>query len=325
MHKLFSLFSRVLGRLGTWLRHLWVPLKTMKEIRREVPEERFIKLSGRWMHMEQAGTGDAVILLHGILASTYTWRNVVPGLSRTHRVIAFDLLGHGYSERPKKTYGYGIAEQGRLVLRLLERFGLEKAHFIGHSLGSSVAFWIATHHPEKVRSIVLVNGPPTVWSNYYVFLLKWLGPLIYLLLRTWFLRPRQYQNRLRRNVFEKNTISRKISEGYRARLCIEGLRNALRGLAVELSFSNAWEHIDKLNIPARFVLGEKDPLMSNRFLKKLAEARSDVDIINISNCGHMIVEEKPEALLRHVLEFLERQNVAVTAPQASKAASSPPL
>ena len=95
--------------------------------------------------------GQAVVLLHGFACSLGWWDQVAPALARDHRVIRFDLLGHGGSEKPK--HGYGMESQARLVAAALDRLGVRRAAVVGHSMGGSVATALAEQRPALVESL----------------------------------------------------------------------------------------------------------------------------------------------------------------------------
>jgi len=85
-----------------------------------VPAENLIQVGTHLVHVEQAGQGDAVICLHGIRASGYAWRHIMPGLSQRYRVIAPDMHGHGFSDRPIEAQAYSLQGQSRLLLGLMD-------------------------------------------------------------------------------------------------------------------------------------------------------------------------------------------------------------
>ncbi|AXL93655.1 hypothetical protein C4J65_35555 [Streptomyces sp. CB09001] len=102
-----------------------------------------------------AGKGDAVLLIHGIGDSSDTWRDVMPGLARSHRVIAPDLLGHGHSDKPRADYSLAAYANG--MRDLLSVLGVERATIVGHSLGGAVAMQFAYQFPERCERLVLVG------------------------------------------------------------------------------------------------------------------------------------------------------------------------
>jgi len=103
-----------------------------------------------------AGSGPALVLLHGIGSSSLTWKRVIELLSRRYTVIAPDLLGHGASERLRGDYSLGAHASG--VRDLLVKLGLERATICGHSLGGGVAMVFAYQFPDRCERLVLVSS-----------------------------------------------------------------------------------------------------------------------------------------------------------------------
>lgn len=103
-----------------------------------------------------AGSGPALLLIHGIGDSNRTWDTVFPALAKTHTVIAPDLLGHGQSDKPRADYSLGgFANAMRDLLVLLD---VERVTVVGHSLGGGVALQFAYQYPQLCERIVLVSS-----------------------------------------------------------------------------------------------------------------------------------------------------------------------
>ncbi|MFC1407969.1 alpha/beta fold hydrolase [Streptacidiphilus sp. N1-12] len=102
-----------------------------------------------------AGSGPAVLLIHGIGDSSATWAGLIPGLAEKHTVIAPDLLGHGASDKPRADYSVAAYANG--MRDLLGVLGIERATLIGHSLGGGVAMQFAYQFPERTERLVLVS------------------------------------------------------------------------------------------------------------------------------------------------------------------------
>jgi 3-oxoadipate enol-lactonase len=112
------------------------------------------------IYYEVAGTGQAVVLIHGLGSSTRDWETQVPELAKTYRVIAFDLRGHGRSDKPAGPYQIPMFAAD--LASLLRALGVSAAHIVGLSLGGGVAFQFALDYPAVVRSLTLVNTAPTL-------------------------------------------------------------------------------------------------------------------------------------------------------------------
>jgi pimeloyl-ACP methyl ester carboxylesterase len=131
-----------------------VATRPFAEVRGSLPQERFVRVGDQLVYVEQAGAGEPVVLLHGFGASSYTWRQVMPGLAESHRVLAVDLNGFGWTERPAARASYTREGQMALVLGVLDALEIGRAHLVGSSYGGALALWLALEHPERVRSLV---------------------------------------------------------------------------------------------------------------------------------------------------------------------------
>ncbi|HEX5918875.1 MAG TPA: alpha/beta fold hydrolase, partial [Nocardioides sp.] len=102
----------------------------------------------------RAGSGPVVLLLHGLGCDHTTWAPVIASLSRTHTVIAPDLLGHGSSDKPRADYSLGGYANG--MRDLLTVLGVDTATVVGHSFGGGVAMQFGYQYPERTERLVLV-------------------------------------------------------------------------------------------------------------------------------------------------------------------------
>lgn len=117
-----------------------------------------VEVDGAGLHVIDEGPrqGPPVVLLHRAAGSVAWWEAVASRLRRDHRVIRIDFLGHGGSEKPRA--GYELEHQARLVEGVLDRLGVRRALFAGHSLGALVAVEIAEERPDLVDRLALF-GP----------------------------------------------------------------------------------------------------------------------------------------------------------------------
>jgi len=107
--------------------------------------------------LRDGGEGRPVVLIHGTPSHSYIWREVIPELENAgHRVLAFDLLGYGLSERPLDR-DTSVAAQAQILEGLLERLGVERAHLVGHDIGGAVAMIFATRNLEQVPTLTLID------------------------------------------------------------------------------------------------------------------------------------------------------------------------
>jgi pimeloyl-ACP methyl ester carboxylesterase len=113
-------------------------------------------------YTDQAATkagaeGEPIVLLHCYTCSGRWWDPIIPLLSEHHRVVTFDLLGHGGSEKPSS--GYEIGSQSAAVAAAMNELGIRQATVIGHSMGGLVATSLAEQSSELVDRVVLIATP----------------------------------------------------------------------------------------------------------------------------------------------------------------------
>lgn len=124
--------------------------------------QRHVALSGLGpldldMAYTDVGAGDPVVLLHGIPTWSFLYADVIPSLADHCRVLAVDMLGHGWSDR-RDRFDRSLRAQAAAVLRLLDALGLERATFVGHDTGGGVALILGIEHPDRVERLVLTNA-----------------------------------------------------------------------------------------------------------------------------------------------------------------------
>jgi pimeloyl-ACP methyl ester carboxylesterase len=113
-------------------------------------------LTGGAISYTEAGTGPAVLLIHGLGGTRRTWRHLIPALACTHTVIAPDLPGHGLSDPPAGDYSLGA--HACAMRDLLLTLGYPRASVVGHSLGGGVALQSAYQFPERTERVALISS-----------------------------------------------------------------------------------------------------------------------------------------------------------------------
>jgi pimeloyl-ACP methyl ester carboxylesterase len=123
------------------------------------PQDQFFDSGGVRIHYVEAGGGDPVLLVHGQTNSIQIWETagIVDALAKDHRVIAFDLRGHGLSGKPHEPNQYG-REMALDAVRLLDHLGMRRAHIVGYSLGAHLVSLLMTIAPDRFESATLVGA-----------------------------------------------------------------------------------------------------------------------------------------------------------------------
>jgi 2-hydroxy-6-oxonona-2,4-dienedioate hydrolase len=119
----------------------------------------YVDVDGVATRVLEAGTGPALVLLHGTGGHLEAYARNIATLSESFRVIAYDMVGHGWSGLPDHPYTIDVLSAH--LVGLLDALGIDRAHLSGESLGGWVAAWTAAHHPERVDRLIL-NTPGNI-------------------------------------------------------------------------------------------------------------------------------------------------------------------
>lgn len=105
---------------------------------------------------EGKGNGKIILCIHGLTANSRCWEVMASGLAPAHTILAMDLRGRGFSDKPST--GYSLQHHIRDIFNLLENLDLDQAVLMGHSLGAYISLAFASHYPERTDRVVLIDA-----------------------------------------------------------------------------------------------------------------------------------------------------------------------
>lgn len=268
----------------------------------------FAEIEGMTIHYQEFGDAahPKLILIHGYTSSTYVWRTTAPQLAENgFHVIAVDLLGFGFSEKPA-WFDYSIASQARMIMRLMNVLGVGRATLAGSSYGGAVAATVALDYPERVEKLVLIGAVCNDDAKSHLLLrlgaIRGLGELL-----TPFLADSKAFMRHRM----KNTLA---PESHHL-ITDERLEDVIRPLKAAdahhsvLATSRRWEagRIEAdarlINQPTLLVWGEKDTVIPKENGERLYDLILHSRLVVFKNCGHVPQEESSDLFIELVTDF----------------------
>ena len=273
-------------------------------------ELKNLDLHGERVVYVDEGSGEVLLLLHGMAGSSQTWRSVIKPLSRRFRVIAPDLPGHGESTKPRSDYSLGAFAV--LLRDLLDELGVTRATIIGHSLGGGVAMQFLYQHPDYAQRLILIGSGG-------------LGPDVGLTLRLLsapgaelimpIIAPRQVLTAgdrvwswLRKAGIEAprgEEIWRSystFSDAPTRQAFLRTLRSVVdyRGQAVSaLNRLNT-----KTELPIMAIWGEKDAIIPVKHAYAAQQARPDIRLEVLAGVGHFPQVERPAEVVELIEDFI---------------------
>jgi pimeloyl-ACP methyl ester carboxylesterase len=274
-------------------------------------EECWSELDGYRMRYLRSGSGPPLLLLHGLLGYSFSWRFALPVLAEKATVYAVDMPGAGFSDRPPRANGSFRAHAERL-LRFLDSIGVDSCDLLGTSHGGAIAMRAAALAPERVRSLILV-APVNPWSAHGTRLAPFLssGPVSWLLLRCEPGLGIIHDTLLRRLYGDPRRIPPGTLAGYSAAFRIPGTLNY--GLGVVRSWNRDLTDLESAlpriaSIPTLILWGSKDTAVSPDSAEQLRHVFKDCEVEIFDGVGHLPYEEVPERFNSSVMAFLSRNS-----------------
>jgi pimeloyl-ACP methyl ester carboxylesterase len=307
IHSRETMDIRVLGALvAVLVLSACVSVEPLEQARSDFSEQ-LIRTDGHLVYAAQSGHGDPVVLIHGFGASSYSWRKVAPELAERHRVVAIDLYGFGWTDRPQDRQHYSRDGQVGLVLGVMDALGIEAAHIVGHSYGGAVSMALAADHPERVRSMVLVDSAAV---DYPVNRKRWFAPIRlfdWIYVRGLALRTGVARRAFEHAYYDDSQVTDELIEAYLERLRVEGVAGAYRALSWPLPASQRPReiHYQELAVPTLVLWGAQDRIVSAEVGRYHAGLLPDCRFVAIEGVGHSPMEEKPAEFLKEVIAFLD--------------------
>jgi pimeloyl-ACP methyl ester carboxylesterase len=270
----------------------------------EQPEiGRSVQAAGIRTNYLDAGDGDqTVLLIHGSgpgVTAYANWRLVIPALAKDFHVVAPDMAGFGYTERPEEI-AYGLDVWVDQALGLLDTLGIEQAHLVGNSFGGAIGLRLAARHPDRVGKLVLMGSMGVEFE------------ITEGLDRVWGYEP-SFENM--RRVLDVFAYSRTLVNDELARVRYEG--------SVQPGFQEAFAAMfpaprqrwvsamatpeDELRrLPHRTLVvhGREDRVIPVSNSYKLVDLLENADLAVFGKCGHWSMIERTADFTRLVRDFL---------------------
>ncbi|HSB05804.1 MAG TPA: alpha/beta hydrolase [Thermodesulfobacteriota bacterium] len=268
-----------------------------------------VQVNGRSIFYTVKGEGEPVLLIHGYGAGMWVWEKQIDYLSQSYRVYTLDLLGHGFSDRPK--IPYTPETYFNSLKAFMEGVGIKKATLIGNSMGGGIAWGMAILFPERVHRLVLINSaPPDVLKQVKNDSFRTLVTIqpIPLLPRLLIASRDQKSIRLvfEECVFDTGKITPQVLHRQYQLLRIKGttwvLSSTLRNAGEALKFKS---QLSKISAPTLVIWGEKDLIFPLSVGESLHQ---DIPISTfkvIEKSGHIPMWETPDEVNGAILSFLK--------------------
>jgi len=291
--------------------HLGVAFLAATAAGREPGRLRFdtVRMEGRRFSVLEAGTGEPLVMLHGLGATKISFLPTVAALADRYRTIAVDLPGFGDSGKPLGA-PYDPAFFADSILSFLDALGLERVHLLGHSMGGRAALEVAFDHPERVAGLILVT-PSLAWlrSRPWARYLRMLRPELGALQPA----PRAVAEAFLERILpgaDAPWVQAALDEFLRSYLTRRG-RVAFYAAARQIYLEEPegpngfWPRLRGLGSESLFVWGRREHLVPLGFARHVRRHVPRARHMELA-CGHVPQVERPARLHAAIADFLDR-------------------
>lgn len=258
-------------------------------------QENFINIDEHKIrYLESGDSNNVLVLIHGLGASAERWEYVVPFFNKHFRVIAPDLIGFGYSDKPSVDYTTDFFSD--FLKKFMDKLEISNPIIIGSSLGGQItAEYVAKNN--SVKKLILVS-PSGLMKNSTPALDAYIMAALYP-------NPDTAKNAFEMMCGAPKEIDQKIIEGFVARMQLPNAKMAFMSTLLGLRNSKIiTEKLSSITIPTMLIWGELDPVIPIKHADAMISALKDCKFFSMTGCGHTPYVDNPQDFVKIVMKFL---------------------
>lgn len=263
---------------------------------------RFVTAAGLRWHVQELGEGPVALLVHGTGAATHSWRALAPALAKSFRVLAPDLPGHGFTERPRNAR-MTLPGMGASLRGLLDALELEPDLLVGHSAGAAIGVRMVIDGRARPKLVVGLNG---AFFPFRGVAARFLAPVARLFSRTSIAplivsaRARDPANVERLIQGTGSTLDAEGAELYRRLVRKPSHVAAALAMMASWDLSTMAHDLRRLDVPLLLLTGERDRAVEPRESERAARRAPRARVASMPGLGHLAHEEAPEATAHRI-------------------------
>lgn len=266
----------------------------------EPKDATYLEVEGTRVRYVDVGEGPPVVLLHGFASSIENWLTVMPKLVKDHRVIAIDLRGFGWTDRP--VADYSPAAQAKLLKAVLDERKVGKVSIVAHSWGSSVALAFALEYPQQVERLALYDAwvyESQLPSMFHMARAKGLGEVLFGLFYS-----ERAEDRLTLGFYDPDVVTEQLAEDVERAFDRPGTRAAALETVRGMRFDEMEPKYRTITVPTLLLWGREDLVTPVAIGEKLVRQLPNAKLNVYPRCGHFPMLEAVAESTRDLDAFL---------------------
>jgi pimeloyl-ACP methyl ester carboxylesterase len=254
------------------------------------------------LHKHKDLTKPILVLIHGFLSSTFSYRRLIPLLKEEYTVLAIDLPPFGRSDKSTKiTYSY--KNLANVVIQLLKLLMYSRVSLIGHSMGGQISLYIAKQAPDLIEKVILLSSSgymkrlplPLIYSSYF--------PFFHLYVKR-HLAKQGIDRNLFNVVHDHSIIDEDMKKGYLEPFSDDNIFRALTRMIRHREGDLLSEDLQKIETPSLLIWGQEDKVVPISIGERLHKDLPNSTFISLDKTGHLVPEEKPLLVHKKIIQFI---------------------
>nr|WP_129690225.1 alpha/beta hydrolase [Gottfriedia acidiceleris] len=242
------------------------------------------------------------VLIHGFLSSCFSYRRLIPFISKDHVVVVIDLPPFGKSGK-HLNFKYSYDNFANVVISLVNHLNLQNIYLVGHSMGGQIALYVTKKEPELVKKVILLcssgylgrANPHLIISSYF--------PFFYLYIKR-HLAKQGIMNSLISVVHDQKLIDDEMINGYKEPFLQDEIFRALTKMIRDREGDLSPEDLQNISVPTLLIWGEKDKVVPLEVGERLHRDLRYSTLYTYPEAGHLIPEEIPEHIYERISNFV---------------------
>ena len=258
------------------------------------------------IHYKIEGKGKPILLLHGLMTDSYSYRYLIPLLARHYQVIVPDLPGAGLSQAPKD-FDMSPENIALVISSFITALKLDRPYVVGNSLGGYETLWFASLHPEQLRRLVVIHCPGFTDVKAWALDLVADLPLGKLIFESW-INQNAGDFVIKNTHYEDLTILSqeevlKYSAIFKDSAQTAIFWNVLRQSMATAPMQRLQKRLPALEVPTLLLWARHDVLVSPSFGPRFQRLIKDSKLVWLDHTSHFTQVEAPEATAKEILDF----------------------
>lgn len=262
-----------------------------------------VEINGHQIAYRRMGSGQPVLLLHGVASHSFLWDEIIHGLADEYDVIAPDLLGCGASDKPEGV-DYSITSQANIFMAFIDKLELKDVHLVGHDVGGGVVQLMTVRRPGQLTDLTMIN--PVGYDYWPVQPITTMRLPVIRGLTSSVMNKNMLRMVIRRAIYHKDRLTNNVMDifwqPFETVVGKKGFVQLISCINNRLLMDEV-ENLRKIDLPTLVIRGEADAYLGKEITERLATDIPGARLIKVPKGGHFIQLDEPEKIVELLRDF----------------------